>query len=286
MVTLFKGDGNIACAVFAALALLATGAGATRDGTPNTGPLQAIYPVGYLAHWYFLPALDYDTDSCYNVAAIDWDGNLDRGLPSSTGYPGDYARYCRDEGRLTNSNVYARGRCNNGWCVYMYAYYFEKDDADLDIGHRYDWEHIALWANYKERDSNGYPVVHWVSISQHTGWQKKRNTEIRWQGSHPKVVYHKDGITTHDFRFATANDEPPENHKHQWQTGALLSYWKMSETLRNKLANGDFGAGNFKLPQGRFESAIINSKPSEIATFDATKNAPECEKKMEETGYC
>lgn len=68
------------------------------------------------------PYLDFDTDGCYNTAAIDPDGNLNEGH-KATGTPqGD----CRDPHQLEHSNTYSRKRCNNGYCAVMYEYYFEK----------------------------------------------------------------------------------------------------------------------------------------------------------------
>lgn len=63
----------------------------------------------------FQPILDFDTDGCYNTAAIDPDGNINPGK-GATGTPqGD----CRDPPQLENSNVYSRRRCNNGVCAIM-----------------------------------------------------------------------------------------------------------------------------------------------------------------------
>lgn len=63
----------------------------------------------------FQPHLDFDTDGCYNTAAIDPDGNTNPGH-DATGTPqGD----CRDPHQLENSNVYSRARCNNGVCAVM-----------------------------------------------------------------------------------------------------------------------------------------------------------------------
>ncbi|KAK8124106.1 hypothetical protein PG999_004024 [Apiospora kogelbergensis] len=49
---------------------------------------------------------------------------------------------CHDESNLDNSNVYVRTRCNNGWCAYVYDYYFEKDTAVEHVadvgGHRHN----------------------------------------------------------------------------------------------------------------------------------------------------
>lgn len=64
------------------------------------------------------PILDFDTDGCYNTAAIDADGNINPGH-DATGTPqGD----CRDPPQLENSNTYSRSRCNNGYCAVMYVH--------------------------------------------------------------------------------------------------------------------------------------------------------------------
>lgn len=61
------------------------------------------------------PLLDFDSDGCYNTAAIDPSGNTNPGH-DATGTPeGD----CRDAAQLENSNVYSRKRCNNDICAVM-----------------------------------------------------------------------------------------------------------------------------------------------------------------------
>lgn len=63
----------------------------------------------------FQPVLDFDTNGCYNTAAIDPSGSTNPGK-DATGTPeGD----CRDPPQLENSNVYSRSRCNNGVCAVM-----------------------------------------------------------------------------------------------------------------------------------------------------------------------
>lgn len=86
------------------------------------------------------PAMDFGDDGCYNVPAIDAKGTISKGLEHNWVSPSDG---CHDESDLDNNNVYSRQRCNNGWCVYIYDYYFEKDVATpffLDTGHTHDWE--------------------------------------------------------------------------------------------------------------------------------------------------
>lgn len=61
------------------------------------------------------PVLDFDTDGCYNTAAISPDYALNPGA-DQTGTP---EGGCRDPPQLENSNVYSRRRCNNGVCAIM-----------------------------------------------------------------------------------------------------------------------------------------------------------------------
>lgn len=89
----------------------ATGLANSRPSPPRALPQNASERA-----LQFQPVLDYDTDSCYNVPAIDAQGNLAQGLKST--YQSN-TKYCRDEADLDNQNVYVRERCNNGWCAYM-----------------------------------------------------------------------------------------------------------------------------------------------------------------------
>ena len=58
----------------------------------------------------FQPLLDFDTDGCYNTAAIDGSGTINAGDGATSELAGD----CRDPVHLENSNAYSRSRCNNG----------------------------------------------------------------------------------------------------------------------------------------------------------------------------
>lgn len=81
-------------------------------------PPRAIPQSANADELKFQPVLDYDTDSCYNVPAIDAQGNVCQGLDNT--YTTN-TKDCRDASDLDNQNVYSRKRCNNGWCAYMYA---------------------------------------------------------------------------------------------------------------------------------------------------------------------
>ncbi|WP_327238343.1 NPP1 family protein [Streptomyces sp. NBC_01317] len=207
----------------------------------------------------FSPAYDYDTDGCYATPAIGPDGTLAPGLNTTGAVNGS----CRDQSDLDNSQTYARSKCNNGWCAIVYASYFEKDQAVAGSGlggHRHDWEHVISWVNQSTNQ------VEYVTTTQHSSQVTYPRSQVRFDGSHPKVVFHKDGLSTHFFRLANSNDEPPENHYHNWRYPALVDWngWP-STALRDRLMNADFGSATIKINDGRFVSLLTNSKPSGIA---------------------
>ncbi|KXX78595.1 hypothetical protein MMYC01_205281 [Madurella mycetomatis] len=212
------------------------------------------------------PALDFDRDGCYNVPAIDAQGNIVEGLPHHfTGLSSN----CRDASDLDNNNVYSRQRCNSGWCVYLYGYYFEKDVSIpnfIDTGHTHDWEHIAVWVN----DATGR--AEYVGASQHGNYEIRAAGDVRWDGDHPKMVYHKDGASTHCFRFASEADEAIENHKGVWFRGPLVSYNGFPSTaLRDQLFAHDFGKATIGFKDSTFAGSIGRSKHSSI-TFDVNSD--------------
>lgn len=182
----------------------------------------------------FQPAMDFDKDGCYNVPAIDAKGNLAQGLPEGNVSP---SSGCHDLSDLDNNNVYVRTRCENDWCLHMYDYYFEKDVAE--IGHRHDWEHIGVWTH----NGNLWRVY----ASAHGGWSGKEAGKMRMDGTHPKIVYHKDEPATHAFRFAEEHDEDPENGKNIWFRGSLVNYDGFPGNTRDTLFKHDWGDAHIKI---------------------------------------
>ncbi|MFI8004252.1 NPP1 family protein [Streptomyces sp. NPDC086010] len=199
------------------------------------------------------PVTDYDMDGCYNVPAIGPDGAVAQGLPH------DYTKTssdCRDQSDLDNTNAYSRQRCNLGWCVYLYDYYFEKDvavESVVDTGHTNDWEHIAVWVKDGKAE--------FVATSAHGEYIVHPADTVRWDGTHPKVVYHKDGALTHNFRLADAGDEPPENHYHNWRSPALVSYNGFPDGLRDKLFAADFGKATIAIKDPQFAGNLKSAIP-------------------------
>ncbi|WP_037679723.1 NPP1 family protein [Streptomyces griseus] len=206
----------------------------------------------------YQPAFDYDTDGCYPTPAIGPDGTINGGLKPTGSLSGD----CRDGSDLDNTNSYSRSKCNNGWCAFMYGLYFEKDQAVAGSsigGHRNDWEHVVVFVQDNQ--------VKYVSTSNHGSYTVHGASEVRFDGTHPKIVYHKDGISTHCFRLAGSNDEPPENHEGTWQYPPLVGWNGYPAGLRDKLTAYDFGSANFALKDANFASDLAKAKPSGIA-FD------------------
>lgn len=200
----------------------------------------------------FSPAFDYDGDGCYATAAISSSGALNPGR----GPGGAVNGHCRDYAQLQNSNTYSREKCNNGWCAVMYAGYFEKDQATLGpaaIGHRHDFEHVVVWIKDNE--------VQYVSTSQHSGWKWYPRSQVRFDGTHAKVVYHKDGASTHFYRLANGNDEPAENHTGNWFYPRLVGWNGYPAGFRDKLMTADFGSATIKISDGRFGDALNAAKP-------------------------
>ncbi|MGW3289332.1 NPP1 family protein [Streptomyces sp. NPDC001002] len=203
----------------------------------------------------FSPAYDYDGDGCYATAAIGADGTLNPGLKLG----GDVNGHCHDYAQLANANTYSREKCNNDWCAVMYASYFEKDQATLGpaaIGHTHDWEHVIVWINNNE--------VKYVSASQHSSYATSAASSIRFDGTHPKIVYHKDGASTHCFRFANSNDEPAENATGNWFYPRLVGWNGYPAGFRDKLMSADFGSATLKIDDGDFQYNLNYAKPAGI----------------------
>lgn len=203
----------------------------------------------------WLPAFDYDGDGCYPSVAIGRNGTLNPGLNNSGALDGQ----CHDPSDLENSNVYARAKRNNGWQAYLYDMYFQKDQAvpGLDaFGHRHDIEHVVVWVH----DGS----ARYVSTSAHGEYNTHAASEAGWyEGTHAKVVYHKDGAGTHAFRLA-GKDEQPENDWGTWHYPALVSWHNFPGDTRAKLTGADFGSASLAIKNGAFQDNLDKAKPDGI----------------------
>lgn len=247
------------------IALLVTVGGslAFDSGGAYADPPPALRGGALETELKFQPAMDYDKDGCYPTPAIGPDGRINPGLKMGGAVNGN----CRDESDLNNTNAYSRSKCNNGWCAYMYGFYFEKDQVLVgpgSPGHTHDWEHVVVWVHDNTPE--------WVAVSQHGKYFWRNRKDIPFDGTHAKVVYHKDGGSTHVFRHAKSDggDEPPENHHGKWQYPTLVGWDFFPPGIRDKLVSANFGKATLDLKDDRFEKIIGSSdpktgaKPSEV----------------------
>ena len=230
-------------------------------GTALADPPPALPSNASSAEFTFQPAMDYDGDGCYPTPAIGPDGTLNPGLNTTGAVNGS----CRDSWDLDNTNSYSRSKCNNGWCVYLYTYYFEKDQAVAGSGlggHRHDWEHVAVWVEGGQ--------VRYVSTSVHGSYEVHPASAVAFDGpTHPKIVYHKDGASTHTMRLASAT-EPPENHYGAWQYPDLVGWNVYPPGIRERLtsseADAHFGTADFPLKDlgNSFNNNLAGAMPTGI----------------------
>ncbi|KAF5662754.1 hypothetical protein FHETE_7860 [Fusarium heterosporum] len=212
----------------------------------------------------FQPWLDFDKDSCYNTAAIDLKGNLNRGLPTKSGKP---SAGCRDPLRLFNANVYVRSRCNNGWCAYMYEYYFEVDrTGNGKGGHRHAWENVIVFI----RDD----TIFRVAPSAHGNYYNATNRPML-SGTHPLIVYHKDGDGEHAFRFAKMNEvKKVENWFNRWHVADLVDYnGYPSQYVGRRLKAARFGRTTHRMIDPIFGDTLKRAMDDVIPNFDPHQDA-------------
>jgi hypothetical protein len=209
---------------------------------------------------------DFDSDSCLSSPAISSTGVQNAGLKNS----GPITGQCRESGQLDNSNTYYRKQCieqdESSYCVHMYALYFLKDQvvAGADaFGHRNDWEFALVWVK------NG--VLTHASYSSHGNVTTTSKANLYFDAgaeNNVKIVYHKDGGSTHAFRFAK-KDEKAENPEKKWVTPTLVDWYEMkgdgnitNAALRQQLNTYDYGKANCSFNDKNFPKEIGKNPPS------------------------
>ncbi|OZG75454.1 sugar-binding protein [Hahella sp. CCB-MM4] len=225
---------------------------------------EALPPNGIINN--LEPVFDFDGDGCLPSAGISRAGEQNAGLKTS----GTITGGCRSGNFLLTSNTLHRYVCktSNGdtYCGHFYALYFEKDQLFhyFGGGHRHDWEHAAVWTK------NG--VVTHGSYSAHGDLYTKPAAELPFENGHLKIVYHKDGITTHAFRFAKSN-EYAENPYGSFLTPTIISWYQVTgdglsnEEMRNRLNSYDYGSATIPMKDSNFLNNINDYRPSGYPTF-------------------
>ena len=215
------------------------------------------------------PVFDFDGDGCLPSAGISRTGEKNAGLNTSGSITGG----CRSGNFLLLSNTLHRYACKlsagDQYCVNFYALYFEKDQLFnwFGGGHRHDWEHAAVWTK------NG--VVTHGSYSAHGDLFTDAASNLPFENGHLKIVYHKDGITTHALRFAK-NNEVAENPYGAFITPTIISWHELegdgvsNAQMRHLLNSYDYGSATIPMKDNNFLSNINDYLPSGYPTFTSS----------------
>ncbi|WP_246561314.1 NPP1 family protein [Streptomyces roseirectus] len=244
-------------------ALVAGSVLALTAGLAGSADAAILTPLPWNADTFqqkYMPLFDYDTDSCFPAAAVDANGNLNGGLKPTGPITGD----CRDN-HLGRANTYSQGWCKNGWCAYVYALYFEKDQtlngADA-FGHRNDWESVVVF------QKQGQERPAFLAASRHGGYSTHPINEVPMNGNRVEIVYHKDGASTHAFRFAKWGERPEAWGNGGWDEPALVTMERMADAPRNALWNSQWGRANFPLT-GNLQSNINKAREADSRAASA-----------------
>ncbi|WP_232838154.1 NPP1 family protein [Streptomyces geranii] len=206
----------------------------------------------------FMPLFDYDSNSCFPVAAIDRNGTLNGGLDDS----GPVTGQCRTN-HLGKANTYSRVKCNNGWCAILYTLYFEKDMSCAGCtptSHRHDWESVVVWVK------QGEDFPRHVSVSAHGQYTTKGYGEVERDGKRVKAVYHKEGGSTHSMRFAKSGERPEAWGDGGWDHPGLVSWNSFPAgnngvNLQDRLNNSSWGDANIPLKDSRYPVELERALP-------------------------
>lgn len=226
------------------------------EALPRTADIRSTHPV-----------FDFDTDGCLPSAGIARDGRQNAGLKPTGSITGG----CRASNFLDLSNTLHRHACLRSgvdtYCGHFYALYFLKDQATVfGGGHRHDWEHAAVWTK------NG--VVTHAGYSAHGKLYNVEAAQLPLQYGHVKIVYHKDGVTTHALRMAKPG-EVAENSYGQFVTPTIISWYEMrgdgltNEQMRNKLNAYDYGSATIPLRDSNFLTNLNTFRPAGYPEFTA-----------------
>lgn len=227
----------------------------------------------------FHPQFDFDSDGCYPATPFHRNDALrpNPGTAATRSLSGN----CKDANWLSYANMVHRQICKETVeganrverCAHFYELYFEKDQAiggSFLGGHRHDVETVIVWTG-KINDQNDF-ISH-VSTSAHGKYTTRPLAQVLMQGTHPLVVYHKDGIGTHAFRFASTEDKSRVEFLGNWgqfhapdiisHYSATAAAWNSDETVRYR-ANREY---RLALEASSFGSASFKTRnDSEIAT--------------------
>ncbi|KAF5704908.1 hypothetical protein FMUND_12322 [Fusarium mundagurra] len=202
----------------------------------------------------YQPALRFGKNTCYNTAAIDANGAVNTGLTKGTP-----SSVCCDKCRLHNANVYTRKRCNNGWCAYMYDYYFEVNKFASD--RKPEWQNVVVFV---KNDTVQRVVVSPFRLAY-------RQPEFLLHDSHPLIV--RQGICHRGeglFRHGNKKDVKKLEDDHgKWVISDLVGWDRFpTPELRKKLSSHDFGNATFHLTDAQFAADLKKAAGDNVPGFD------------------
>jgi len=220
-------------------------------------------------HWPFVaelaPIFDFDGDGCLPSAGISRSGQQNPGLKATGSITGE----CRSPNFLDTSNTLHRYTCTtksgSTYCGHFYALYFEKDQSTFG-GHRHDWEYAAIWT------TNG--VMTHGSVSAHGELHTKAVSDLPLENGHMKVVYHKDGFSTHALRFAQSN-ESAENPYGIFVTPTVISWDSLygdgidNRIMIDTLNSLNYGSATIPCKDSNFLDNLNRFKPRDYPTFSS-----------------
>lgn len=243
----------------------------------------------------FHPQFDFDSDGCYPATPFHRYEALraNPGTKATSSLHGG----CKDASWLNYANTVHRQICKETpeganrveRCAHFYELYFEKDQAiGLSFlgGHRHDVETVIVWT--RKVNGGGDTATH-VSTSAHGKYTTRPIGQVQMQGTHPLVVYHKDGVGTHAFRFASAEDKSRVEFLGNWGvfiTPNIISHysalanWSSDESTRygaNRsyrlaLEATSFGSATFKTRNDQELASVANSVVPRSDGFWANTN--------------
>ena len=107
-------------------------------------------------------------------------------------------------------------------------------------------------------------------VSQHSGGDLEPISKLHFDAWCPecvKVVYHKNGGTTHAMRFAKEN-EKAENDTKYWVKPPIVDWWLMPAAIQSKLNTHGFGHADCSVCDARFPYAISHETPDGYPSSD------------------
>ncbi|KAF5604339.1 hypothetical protein FPCIR_885 [Fusarium pseudocircinatum] len=191
----------------------------------------------------YQPALYFHKNSRHHTAAIYRNGTINPGITP-------WREYGEPQ------NVYTRKRCNNGWCAYMYEYYFE-----VSIWESYPsepaWENVVVFVK-----NNAIQLVAAPARGEYN-----RTDKPLLRDGHPLVAYRG---RSRGFQFADKRHVEMVKEDHgEWVTGDLVGWHGFpTPELRKKLATHDFGTAKFHLADEPFGESLKKAAGKYVPGFN------------------